>query len=68
MLQRITDLYIDGFRNMKLGNKLWFLIAIKLLILFGVIKLFFFPDVLHTQFDNDVHRSAYVLEHLTQRK
>jgi len=68
MFQRITDLYIDGFRNMKLGNMLWFLIAIKLLILFGVIKLFFFPDVLHTLFDNDTHRSAYVLKHLTQRK
>lgn len=68
MLRRITDLYIDGFRNMKTGKTLWFLVALKLVIMFGVIKLFFFPDVLHTQFENDIHRSAYVLEHLTQRK
>ena len=66
LLRRIADLYVDGFRTMKVGRKLWLLIAIKLLILFGVMKVFFFPNYLQTQFDNDVQRSAHVLENLTK--
>jgi len=41
LLRRIADLYIDGFRSMKVGKELWLLIALKLLILFGVMKVFF---------------------------
>lgn len=66
LLRRIADLYIDGFRSMKVGKELWILIALKLLILFGVMKLFFFPNYLKTQYDNDTQRSAHVLETLTR--
>jgi hypothetical protein len=66
LLRRIADLYIDGFRNMKVGKELWILIGLKLLILFGVMKVFFFPNYLKTQFDNDTQRSAHVLENLTK--
>jgi hypothetical protein len=31
---------------MTVGKQLWILIIIKVVILFGVLKLFFFPDVL----------------------
>lgn len=65
-LSRIVDLYIDGFRNMKVGKELWLLIALKLLLLFGVMKVFFFPDVLQTQFQTDEARSQHVLENLTR--
>lgn len=51
---------------MKVGRQLWLLIAIKLLILFGVMKVLFFPNVLKTQFDTDAERSAHVLENLTK--
>lgn len=66
LLRRIADLYIDGFRSMKVGKELWLLIALKLLILFGVMKLFYFPNYLKTQYDNDTQRSAHVLENLTR--
>ncbi len=66
LLRRIADLYLDGFRSMKVGKELWFLIALKLLILFGVMKVFFFPNYLKTQYDNDTQRSAHVLENLTK--
>ncbi len=66
LAHRIADLYIDGFRSMKVGKKLWLLIALKLLILFGVIKVFFFPNYLKTEYDNDMQRSEHVLEHLTK--
>lgn len=66
MPRRITELYIDGFKNMRVGRELWLLIGFKLLIIFGVMKLFFFPDVLKTKFSTDDQRSAYVLKHLTK--
>ena len=43
---RIFRFYSDGFRNMTVGRLLWLIIIIKLIIIFGVLKVFFFPDVL----------------------
>ncbi len=39
-MRRVADLYVDGFRSMTVGRKLWALIIIKLILLFGVMKLF----------------------------
>jgi len=64
MFKSIYEFYRDGFRNMRLGKQLWLLIAIKLFILFVVIKYFFFPNILEEKFNNDVERSAYVLQQL----
>ena len=44
--RRVFDLYYDGFRNMTIGRTLWLVIAIKVFIIFVVLKLFFFPDFL----------------------
>ena len=41
---RVSDLYYDGFRNMKLGRTLWAIILIKLVVIFVILKLFFFPN------------------------
>lgn len=41
---RVFDLYYDGFRNMKLGRTLWAIILIKLVVIFVILKLFFFPN------------------------
>lgn len=43
--RRVADLYVDGFRNMRVGRQLWALIIIKVFIMFAILKLFFFPDV-----------------------
>lgn len=43
-LYRAFDLYYDGFRNMTLGKTLWAIIIVKLVIIFAVLKLFFFPN------------------------
>lgn len=43
---RVFDLYYDGLRNMKLGRTLWAIIIVKLIIIFAVLKLFFFPNYL----------------------
>jgi hypothetical protein len=53
--------YRDGFRNMTdWGKKAWIVLVIKLVIIFAIIRLFFFPDFLAKKFDNDSERSAYV--------
>ena len=64
-LQSIAFFYLDGFRRMKLGRTLWAIILIKLLIMFGVLKLFFFPDYLHDNFNNDMERANHVFQQLT---
>ena len=43
-LYRAFRLYYDGFRSMTLGKTLWAIIIVKLIIIFVVLKLFFFPD------------------------
>jgi len=41
---RVFHLYYDGFRSMTLGKTLWTVIIIKLIIIFLVLKVFFFPN------------------------
>ena len=38
----LFSLYRDGFRNMTWGRPLVWLIVLKLVILFGILRLFFF--------------------------
>ena len=67
-LQRILKFYIDGFRNMTIGKKLWLIILIKLFVMFVILKIFFFPNILHTNFSTDEERSNHVLEQITNIK
>jgi hypothetical protein len=64
-LAKIADFYIQGFRRMTVGRTLWKVIIIKLIIMFGVLKLFFFQDFLGTRFSTDQQRADYVLEQIT---
>lgn len=63
----ILDLYIDGFRNMTVGKKLWGIIILKLAIIFLVFKLFFFPDFLGSRYDDDEDKARAVARELTDR-
>jgi hypothetical protein len=58
--------YYNGFRNMTVGKSLWAIILIKLFIIFMVLKLFFFPDLLKEKFDTDEERGDYVIQELTK--
>lgn len=42
----VWNLYADGFRHMTWGRPLWFLIILKVIILFAVLRAFFFEPVL----------------------
>lgn len=63
---RVYSFYRDGFRRMVVGKTLWKIIIIKLVIMFAVLKLFFFPNYLNTNFETDEQRAGYVLEQLTR--
>lgn len=70
ILYKVYRLYADGFRQMRLGRVLWTIILIKLFVIFVVLKLFFFPDVVkqkaqeHGQADD---RAAYVAGELLRK-
>ncbi|MCI0522791.1 MAG: DUF4492 domain-containing protein [Bacteroidales bacterium] len=65
-LGTICRFYLDGFRTMSWwGRRAWLIIFIKLGIMFLILKLFFFPDFLKTNFSSDRERSDYVIEQLT---
>lgn len=65
-MKRIVQFYIDGFRKMTIGRSLWLLIIIKLAVIFLVLKLFFFPDVLGS-LSSDDERAEAVRQILTER-
>lgn len=67
LFRRVCDLYVGGFREMTVGRRLWALILIKLAILFLVFRLFFFPDHLKEDYDNDADRARAVRTSLTTR-
>jgi len=63
---KVFSFYYEGFRTMsEWGKKVWIIILIKLFIIFAILKIFFFPDLLKKNFDSDAQRSEYVLEQLT---
>ena len=45
-LKSIWNFYVDGFKNMTWGRPLWGLIFLKIIILFFVLRLFFFQPTL----------------------
>jgi len=65
MIKKIFRFYVDGFRQMTWGRKLWGIILVKLFIMFAILRLFFFPDFLKRDFDSDEERANHVLEQLT---
>jgi hypothetical protein len=50
------------------GKKLWLIIFIKLVIIFLILKLFFFKDFLNSKFSTEKEKSEYVLKQLTKTK
>lgn len=68
VLKNIWTFYLDGFRSMTIGRKLWAVILIKLFIIFLILKLFFFPDFLNSRFQSDTEKGDYVMEQLINRK
>ena len=50
---------------MNKKKTLWAIILIKLFIMFFILRLFFFPNILQKEFDTDEERANAVIENLT---
>lgn len=61
---KIWRFYMEGFRSMTLGKTLWVIILIKLFIMFFILRLFFFPNILQQKYDTDEERANQVIENL----
>lgn len=65
-IRSIYRFYYEGFRDMSWwGKRAWVIIIIKVIIIFAVLRIFFFPDFLRKNFDDDKQRSEYVLDQIT---
>lgn len=65
MVKKVFKFYYDGFSNMtKSSRKLWLIIIIKLIIMFAILKVFFFPDFLNSRYDTNEEKSNHVIEQL----
>ena len=61
-------MYVDGFKNLTWGKPLWILIFAKLFIMFAIIKVFFFPNILNSRFKTEAEKSNFVFEELIERQ
>jgi len=60
-------MFRDGFKSMTLGKTLWTLVIIKLIIMFLILRPFFFPNFLNSKFDDNKDKADYVTEELVNR-
>lgn len=60
-------LWKDGFKTMTWGKPLWILNIIKLIIFFGILRIFFFPNFLKEKADTLEGRQEYVRNELVNR-
>ncbi|MDX9781818.1 MAG: DUF4492 domain-containing protein [Bacteroidales bacterium] len=68
IFKRVWRFYYEGFRSMtSLGKTLWIIIAIKLFIMFFVLKLFFFKSDLR-DYNTTEEKSNKVIENLINPK
>ena len=62
----IWNFYVEGFRNMTWGRTLWWLILLKVVILFLVLRMFFFKPVLSGK--TEEQKIEHVGMQLTEKK
>lgn len=59
----IYRFYVEGFKNMTWGKQLWLLIIIKLIVLFAILRFFFFKPVLADK--NEEQKIEFVFRELS---
>jgi hypothetical protein len=67
MRQAMTSIYrfyVDGFKQMTWGRQLWWLILLKVIILFLVLRVFFFKPILAGK--SEIQRIEHVSNELTK--
>ncbi len=62
----IYRFYADGFKAMTWGRELWWLILLKIIIIFAVLRLFFFEPALTGR--SEEQKIEHVGNHLTNQQ
>ncbi len=67
IIYKIIRFYYHGFKNMEpYGKRLWIIIFIKLFIMFAILKIFFFQDILQTKYKSDSERIEHIENQIIQ--
>ena len=66
-IHQLVLFYRDGFKNMTTGKTLWIIVLIKLFIMYAVLKIFFFPNYLNTNFKDDQSKANHVRQELINK-
>ncbi len=64
-IHSVWNFYVEGFKNMTWGRPLWVLIFLKIVILFFVLRLFFFQPTLSGK--SEEQKVEYVGTQLTKQ-
>ena len=62
----VWNFYVEGFRSMTWGRQLWFLILLKIIILFVLLRGFFFRPTLAGK--SEEQKIEYVGEQLLKQQ
>lgn len=65
-VKAIWNFYVEGFREMTWGRQLWWLILLKVVILFVLLRGFFFRPTLAGK--SEEQRIEYIGEQLTKNQ
>jgi hypothetical protein len=69
LFKRDIERYTDGFRQMPhWGKTLWFIILLKLFVMFFIFKLLLFRDTLKSRYAALEDRANHTIEQLTNTK
>lgn len=61
-------MFWSGFTSMsRMSKTLWIVAIVKLVIMFFILKPFFFPNVLETNYDNDADKAEHVRTELYEK-
>jgi len=61
-------MYVEGFKHLTWGKPLWILMFIKLFIMFAILRVFFFPNILNSRFKTEQEKSDFVSKELLERR
>ncbi|MFZ4581468.1 MAG: DUF4492 domain-containing protein [Paludibacter sp.] len=67
MFKKLYVFYRDGFKSMTVGKTLWTIAIVKLFIMFAILKVFFFPNFLNTNFKTNEEKSNHVVKELINK-
>ena len=65
-ISNFFTMYAEGMKNMTWGKQLWIIALVKLFIMFAILRMFFFPNILNSRCETKTEKSEYVSKELTK--